>query len=179
MSRKLLSLALVVVLLALFASVASAQSGPITVQMAAQNNSGQNGTATLTAMGDQTQVVINLPPGPAGADTEQPVHIHEGACPNPGKVVYPLTNLKQGKSTTMVNAKLADIANGKYAVNAHKSAAEASVYTSCGNIQAVAQTAGAPTALPTTGFDFGGLWLLAVVGLILALGGLALRRTRA
>ncbi len=161
--------------LALFASVASAQTNSITVQLAAQNNSGQNGTATLTAMGDQTQVVINLPTGPAGAGVEQPVHIHTGACPTPGGVVFPLSNLKEGKSTTMVNAKLSDIANGKHAINAHKSAAEASVYTACGNVQSIAM----PAALPTTGFDMGSLSLVAVLGLLLALGGLALRRVRA
>lgn len=160
--------------LALFASVASAQTNSITVQLAAQNNSGQNGTATLTAMGDQTQVVINLPTGPAGAAVEQPVHIHTGACPTPGAVVFPLSNLKEGKSTTMVNAKLSDIANGKHAINAHKSAAEASVYTSCGNVQSIAM----PAALPTTGFDMGALTLLAALGALLTLGGVALRRTR-
>jgi LPXTG-motif cell wall-anchored protein len=178
MLRKAPVLVLLVILLALFASVASAQGGPLTVNLAAQNNSGQNGTATLTAKGDQTEVVINLPVGPAGAGVDQPVHIHEGACPTPGRVVFPLTSLKEGKSTTMVNAKLADIANGKHAINAHKSAAEASVYTSCGNVQQIAQAAGAPAALPTTGADSAMLWMIAAFGLVLALGGLVLRRAR-
>src|SRR5690349_3091630 len=179
MLRKISVLILVVALLTLFASVASAQTGPITVQLGAQNGSAQTGTATLTPMGDQTQVVINLPAGPAGASVEQPVHIHDGACPTPGKVIWPLTNLKEGKSTTMVNAKLSDIADGKHAINAHKSAAEASVYTSCGNVQQIAAAAAAPNALPTTGFDFAYMWIVAAFGLVLALGGMALRRVRA
>lgn len=171
-SRILITLGLIVLMLALFASVAAAQSTTITVQLAAQNSSGQNGTATLTAKGDQTEVVVNLPVGPAGAAVEQPVHIHSGACPTPGGVVFPLGNLKEGKSTTTVNAKLADIADGKHAINAHKSAAEASVYTSCGNVQMIAM----PAALPTTGFDMSSVWLLAAFGLLLVLGGVALRR---
>ena len=179
MSRKLVSLVLVLVIMAMYASVASAQGAMMTVKLAAQNGSSQNGTATLTAKGDMTEVVLDLPADPAGAGVEQPAHIHEGACPMPGKVVYPLTNVKDGKSTTTVNAKLADIATGKFAINVHKSAAEVSVYTSCGDIQVMAMAAGAPTALPTTGGEMGSLWLLVGAGLALALGGLALRRTRA
>lgn len=179
MSRKLVAIMVMLALMAMTGSVATAQTNMLTVKLAAQNASNQNGTATLTAKGDMTEVVLDLPAGPAGMGVEQPAHIHEGACPTPGKVTYPLTNVKDGKSTTMVNAKLADIATGKYAINVHKSAAEASVYTSCGDIQMMAMAAGAPTMLPATGGETAGLWLLVAAGLALALGGLALRRARA
>ncbi|MFN8499405.1 MAG: CHRD domain-containing protein [Anaerolineae bacterium] len=194
-SRKTIVLvALAAVLALVFASVTSAQSTTVTVPLAAENNSGQTGTATLTAMGDQTQVVINVPAGPGG--TPQPAHIHDGTCAAPGKVVWPLTNVVDGKSTTMVNAKLADIATGGYLINIHKSAAEVSVYTSCGQVPQQAGAAAQPTAaagataagasaatkpaaLPTTGSDMSFFWIVVAVGALLALGGLALRRTRA
>lgn len=195
-SRKTIVLvALAAVLALVFVSVTSAQGTTVTVPLAAENNSGQTGTATLTAMGDQTQVVINVPAGPGG--TPQPAHIHDGTCAAPGKVVWPLTNVVDGKSTTMVNAKLADIATGGFLINIHKSAAEVSVYTSCGQVPqqagaaaaqptaaAGATAAGAmpatkPAALPTTGSDMSFFWIIVAAGALLALGGLALRRSRA
>ncbi len=197
-SRKTIVLVILALVLGLvFASVTSAQGGSITVPLAAENNSGQTGTATLTAMGDQTQVVINVPAGPGG--TPQPAHIHDGTCASPGKVVWPLTNVVDGKSTTMVNAKLSDIATGGYLVNIHKSAAEVNVYTSCGQVPQQAGSAAAqstpaagaagtaagatattkPAALPTTGADMSFFWIVVVAGALLALGGLALRRSRA
>ncbi|MCL4509047.1 MAG: hypothetical protein M1296_05940, partial [Chloroflexi bacterium] len=54
--------------------VFAAQS--VTVPIAAQNNSGISGTATLTAMGSQTQVVLSLTGEPAGGS--EPAHIHTG-----------------------------------------------------------------------------------------------------
>ncbi|MFN8481663.1 MAG: CHRD domain-containing protein [Anaerolineae bacterium] len=193
-SRKTIVLvALALVLALVFASVTSAQNSTVTVPLAAENNSGQTGTATLTAMGDQTQVVINVPAGPGGAP--QPAHIHDGDCKTPGKVVWPLTNVVDGKSTTMVPAKLADVATGKYLINIHKSAAEISVYTSCGQIPLQAGAAAQPTAaagataagataatqpaaLPTTGSDMSFFWVIVAAGALLALGGLVLRRSR-
>jgi hypothetical protein len=110
----------------------------VTLNLAAQNSSGQAGTATLTAKGAQTEVVLALSLGPAGAAVEQPVHIHSGSCATLGGVVYPLANLVAGKSTTTVNATLDSLRTGNFAINAHKSGQEVSVYTSCGAIPAKA-----------------------------------------
>ena len=201
-SRKTIVLVILALVLGLvFASVTSAQSGSVTIPLAAENNSGQTGTAVLTPMGDQTQVVINVPAGPGG--TPQPAHIHDGTCAAPGKVIFPLTNVVDGKSTTMVNAKLSDIANGAHIINIHKSAAEINVYTSCGAIPQQAGAAAAqstpaagasgaaggtaagttattkPATLPTTGSDMSLFWLIVAAGALLTLGGLALRRSRA
>ena len=107
----------------------------------------ESGTATLTAMGDKTQVVLSLTGAPAG--TPQPAHIHVGTCPGVGAVKFPLSPVVDGKSTTVVDAKLADITTGAFGINVHKSAAEAGVYVSCGTIQAVAgATTAATTAAP-------------------------------
>lgn len=110
---------------------ASAQV-PVVVTMNALNNSGQAGQVTLTPMGAQTLVVVNVGPGPAGVN--QPVHIHEGRCPNVGFVVHPLTDVVNGMSSTIVNATLQELANGSLAINVHKSVLEIGVSTSCGDI---------------------------------------------
>jgi hypothetical protein len=95
---------------------ASAASGemqapaPETATMAAKNNSGITGTASLAASGDSTTVTVTLQGGKAG--TTYPTHIHAGDCAAPGAVVAPLTSVTvgadgSGTSTTMVpSAKL-------------------------------------------------------------------------
>jgi hypothetical protein len=115
----------------------------LTIDLGAQNNSGQNGTATLTDMGDgTTRVVVNIS---GGSDTAQPAHIHAGSCANlDPKPKWPLTSLVNGTSDTIVPVPLIEIANGTNAINVHKSGAEASVYVSCGDITALAVTTGMP-----------------------------------
>src|SRR3954464_13148418 len=109
----------------------------VTINLSAQNDSGQNGTAVLTPDGAGTKVVITLSnaPGP------HPAHIHSGSCPTPGAVVFPLTSVTNGRSETTVAASIADILKSPHAINVHKSPQEIPFYTSCGNV-----TAGEPTA---------------------------------
>lgn len=140
--------------LLLFAALITpvAAADPITIQLGAQNNSGITGTATLTDLGNnQTRVTINVTGFTVG--TPSPVHIHEGTCAtlNP-TVKYGLTNLVDGKSETTVPVALSAILAQPHAINAHKSAQEATVYVACGNITAGGGTGGQqPGALPTTG----------------------------
>lgn len=134
--RRFILVAAIVAALAAFGT-ASAQ-GPVSVPLTAQNGSGIAGTATLTAVGNQTQVVISVTGEPAGAS--EPAHIHVGACPNPGSVKYPLSNVENGASTTTVNAPLSAITAGNMAVNLHESKANISHYVSCGDIPVVAAT---------------------------------------
>ncbi len=117
------------------ASPAGAPS-QVTIQLGTLNNSGESGTATLTAAGAQTKVVLNITGQPAGAD--QPTHIHEGNCTtlNPAPK-YPLTDVKDGKSETTVNASLSDLLSGGYAINVHKSASDLPTYVVCGDIPKV------------------------------------------
>lgn len=106
----------------------------MTVPLAAQNDSGESGTATLTEVNGKTTVSINL----TGVvdDTPQPAHIHTGACPTPGDVLYPLTNLVAGVSETVLDATIATLRSSlPVAINVHKSADEASVYVACGDLQ--------------------------------------------
>lgn len=122
-----------ILLAGLFSTGALALDDNITVQLEAQNDSGQTGTATLIPEGDQTRVLILLSNAPAGV--AQPAHIHLGRCdtldPAPK---WKLETLQDGKSTTMVPVSLDTILDSKAAINIHKSAQEVQVYVSCGNI---------------------------------------------
>ena len=108
-------------------------SQPVVVALSAQNNSGMNGTATLTSMGGSTLVELAL----TGATTDivQPAHIHTGSCATIGGVVYPLEFPVNGVSATTLNVSLeAILAQLPLALNVHKSVEEASVYVACGDL---------------------------------------------
>ncbi len=108
-------------------------NGDVTVELAAQNDSGQSGTATLTSAGDaQTTVTVELsnPPG-----APQPAHIHSGTCEELGEVVYPLENVEGGTSETTVDASLEELQDGEFAINAHESEENISNYVACGPIE--------------------------------------------
>lgn len=180
--RKLIHL--VTVALALFAFsglVVLAQESSVT--MNEQNGSGQTGMAMLTDMGDgTTRVVVTIS---NGTTSPQPAHIHPGTCatlePRPQ---YPLTSLVNGTSETMVPADIDSLTTGAFAINVHKSATEAAVYTSCGDIMALAtgggDTGGTTVGMPRTGSgDMTGLALLALLGLSLIGSGLTLARRKA
>ncbi len=113
-------------------AITVAPNPSITINLGAGRDGDQSGTATLTAKGDKTDVALNIKPGAAGV--EQPVHIHDGACPAPGAVKYPLKNLVDGKSTTTVDASLASLMTGGFVINAHLSAADVGKYVACGAI---------------------------------------------
>lgn len=115
------------------AGAALAQNEPITVNLSAQNKSGESGIATLTPQGDKTQVVIKLAGAPDS--TPQPAHIHDGRCANiDPKPRVPLQNVVGGHSTTTLDMKLADIVSKGGAINVHKSGADLKTYVACGDI---------------------------------------------
>ena len=157
--KKVLILALAMFAVFAMSGASTYADDSVTVSLGAQNNSGQNGTATLTDMHDGTTMVsINISGGSA---TAQPAHIHEGSCANLNpKPKWPLTSVVDGKSETMVPASLAEIANGEYAINIHKSGAEASVYVACGDIAALGVA-----GMPRTGVSPLLIQTLALVGI--------------
>jgi hypothetical protein len=107
--------------------------GVIFVNLNEQNNSGETGSATLTEENGQVTVALSM----QGylEDTPQPAHIHVGSCPDVGAVQYPLMNLVNGESTTVLEVTLAQLAGElPLGINVHKSVPEASVYTACGDI---------------------------------------------
>ncbi len=124
----------------------TAAAATITIPIDTQNASGISGTATLTDLPNgQTRVDITVTGFQGG--TPSPAHIHEGTCAtlNPA-VLIPLSNVVDGKSTTVVNVTTAALLAQPRAINIHKSAQEATVYVACGTI-----TAQTPTGMPTTG----------------------------
>lgn len=175
MSRVRLLVALSLVVLMLTGAAIASAADPVTFDLTAQNDSGENGTATLTDLGNgKILVEVNVTGAPAGVP--QPLHIHKGTCDNLTPApTFPLTSAVDGKSSTEIEATLAELQNGDFAINGHKSAAEASIYVFCGNIPAAAAVA---STLPATGADFtSNLALFAALGLaILALGFVMLRK---
>jgi hypothetical protein len=106
----------------------------MTVQIAAQNNSGLKGTATLTPEGDKTRVVLQL--SGDTASTPMPAHIHDGTCAKiDAKPKWPLENVVNGRSTTLVAASVDTILKGDTAINVHKSAADMKTYVACGDLK--------------------------------------------
>lgn len=102
-----------------------------TIDLNALNDSGVSGTVTLTANGDQTDIVISV----EGATGDHPVHIHNGSCDALGEVTAPLTDIDAtGQSVTTVPISLDELISGDFAINAHLSAEQIAVYVACGNI---------------------------------------------
>jgi len=111
---------------------AAAATSTLTITIHEQNGSGESGTATLTQAGADVKVVIALKGAPA---TAQPAHIHDGTCADLKGVVYPLSNVVDGKSTTTVKGLTIDkLLGGTYAINVHESAANIGKYVACGAV---------------------------------------------
>ncbi len=104
----------------------------ITIELAEQNDSGQQGRATLTRIDGKTEVTVELFDGPEGP---QPVHVHAGTCEELGDIAYPLNDLEHGRSSTRVDAPLEELVSGEKAINAHESAENIETYTACGEIE--------------------------------------------
>lgn len=106
--RRLVLLVAPAILLAIPAGAAA--QAPVNVTMNPTGGSGVSGTAQLTAVGQQTQVVVTIRGGTAsGAHVN---HIHTGTCANQGGIVHPLTDIRTdasggGSATSTVNAPLA------------------------------------------------------------------------
>jgi len=104
------------------------------IQLNEVNKSGESGMAILEDDNGTVKVTINLTGFTKGI--AQPVHIHVGKCSGIGKVVYPLTNVVDGKSETILNVSLSDIKKQlPLAINAHQSASAIGVYTACGDLK--------------------------------------------
>ena len=184
--RKYVILAVAAMALFAFSGMAYAQGDTVTITMNQQNNSGQTGAAALVDAGNgQVAVAINVNPGAAGVG--QPAHIHRGTCANlDPKPLYPLTDVMNGTSETIVNASLSELTSGQYAINVHKSGTEASIYVSCGDITAMVTGGGtAPETGTTVGMPRTGVADFALVAALVLLAtsmlgvGLTLARRRA
>ena len=103
------------------------------ILLSEQNKSGVSGSAVLREENGKVNVTLSLTGGPK--TTPQPAHIHVGACPDVGDVKYPLTNAVDGQSQTTLNVTLDQLEGEQpLAINVHKSAAQITVYTACGDL---------------------------------------------
>lgn len=129
-----IGVATLLTLVALALSVPALGAHPdVTVQMHAQNGSGENGTATLSDLNGRTRVVIHVQH--ENTTGVQPAHIHPGTCAklNPAPK-YPLKDVVLGDSNTIVDVPMSSLLGGGYAINVHESKAQITKYVSCGDI---------------------------------------------
>ena len=111
---------------------------PVTIMLDSLHNSGESGTAMLTAENGKVKVTLSLIGVPDLIS--QPAHIHSGSCPNPGAVKYPLKNVSgigtgPGGSVTILDVSLEEL-RGRLplAINVHRSTRDLGTYVACGNI---------------------------------------------
>jgi hypothetical protein len=110
-----------------------------TIKMHALNNSGQNGTATITDLGGKVRVSVKIANEPASAS--EPSHVHFGHCPEIKAIpAYNVGPILKGKATSTVYLSWAQINSGKYVVMVHQSAQAMGTYETCGNIGALPST---------------------------------------
>ena len=104
----------------------------IVIQMDELNGSGMSGTATLTAKGRTTEVLVEI----TGATGNHPIHVHYGTCDQLGEVAYPLTNIgADGRSLTIIDISVEDLLTGGFAINAHQSEEDIVSYVACGEVK--------------------------------------------
>jgi hypothetical protein len=125
-------LALVAVMTIVVAACQSA-SAPRTITLRTLNDSGVTGTVSFTDLGGRTGVEIRV--DPAG-NPDMPAHIHPGTCDNlTPQPKFPLENVRNGVSTTVVPASTDELFAGNLAVNVHKSNDDLKTYTACVDIK--------------------------------------------
>ena len=97
------------------------------------NGSGVTGTVSFTDVGFRTAVDVTV--NPAG-NLDMPAHIHPGTCDNlTPQPKYPLENVKDGVSKTVVPVPMDELFAGNLAVNIHKSNDDLKTYTACVDIR--------------------------------------------
>ncbi len=102
--------------------------------MEARNDSGENGTATLTDQDGKTKVSISLNHAPS--IDPQPAYIYTGACGGGGKIRHTLNYLVKGQSSTVLLFSLDQILNDKpLSINVHKNQSDILTSVSCANIE--------------------------------------------
>jgi hypothetical protein len=112
---------------------AASQAASRTVELETLNDSGVTGSAVLTDLGDgTTRVEVDV--DPAG-HPDMPAHIHPGTCANlVSQPLYPLANVVDGQSETVVEAGLDELFAGDLALNLHFSSQDFATYTACADL---------------------------------------------
>jgi hypothetical protein len=130
LSRLIAALAIVSMVLAACDSTAS-QSRTITLRTL--NDSGVTGTVSFNDISGKTGVEVTVDPG---GNPDMPAHIHPGSCDNlTPQPKFPLENVRNGVSKTVVPATMDELFAGGLAVNIHKSNDDLKTYTACVDIK--------------------------------------------
>ncbi len=134
-----------------FQPAAAQENQPVVVSLAAQNDSGISGTATLTADGKKTQVRLEL----TGAVGDNPVNIFTGDCTTyDAKPAFELTAVNgNGVSETTIDVALADLQAKAHQISVHKAANNLGTIVSCGAIPTAESTGGATNVASNTSVD--------------------------
>jgi hypothetical protein len=133
--RTLAALGAVLVLAVSLAGCSEAAAAETrTIPLTTLNNSGVTGSVVLTAVEpNRTRVEIRV--DPAG-HLDMPSHIHPGTCSNlVPQPKYPLQNVRDGHSTTVILASFQDLLKGDLAVNIHRSNEDLKTYTACAELK--------------------------------------------
>ena len=121
-------------LLALLIAACAAEGASRTLELETLNDSAVSGTVRLVDLGrGQTRVEVRVDPG---SNSDMPAHIHPGSCDNlVPQPKYPLQNVLNGSSTTVVPASLEELLADSLAVNLHRSNDDLATYTACADLR--------------------------------------------
>jgi hypothetical protein len=123
---------IVMVVIVLAACVAPT-SAPRTITLRTLNDSGVTGTVSFSDLGGKTGVDVEVS---AAGNLDMPAHIHPGTCDNlTPQPKFPLENVKNGSSKTVVPVPIDELFAGNLAVNIHKSNDDLKTYTACVDIR--------------------------------------------
>lgn len=107
-------------------------SAPRTITLRTLNDSGVTGTVSFSDLGGKTGVDVEVIPA---GNLDMPAHIHPGTCDNlTPQPKFPLENVKDGVSKTVVPVPIDELFAGNLAVNIHKSNDDLKTYTACVDI---------------------------------------------
>ena len=109
------------------------QAASRTVDLTTLNDSGVTGSAVLSDLGDgTTRVEVDVD---AAGHPDMPAHIHPGTCVNlVPQPRYPLQNVIDGISMTVVEVTLEELFAGELALNLHFSSDDFGTYTACADL---------------------------------------------
>jgi hypothetical protein len=128
-----LTVAVIVTVTIIAACQAATAGPPRTIALETLNDSGVTGTVAFSDVGGRTRVDVTV--DPAG-NPDMPAHIHPGTCDNlTPQPKFPLENVRNGTSTTVVPASIDELFAGDLAVNIHKSNDDLKTYTACVDIR--------------------------------------------
>lgn len=125
--------ALTVMVVLVLSACGTPASPPRTITLRTLNGSGVTGTVSFSDLGGKTGVDVEV--SPAG-NLDMPAHIHPGTCDNlTPQPKFPLENVKNGVSKTVVPVPIDELFAGNLAVNIHHSNDDLKTYTACVDIR--------------------------------------------